>query len=155
MKLSMKYLSFSLLALALGACSGLATKSPGADPGQFQGSPIDQGDSPERVRVVYFDFDKSDIRPEFVSLISAHGELLASDSGRRVVLEGHADERGSREYNVALGERRALAVRRILLSGGARLGQVRVVSYGEERPAVDGHNESAWSKNRRVEIRYE
>ena len=123
--------------------------------GEINGIPIDQEGSPDYVRTIYFEFDRSEVRSEFIPVISAHAELLASDSSRRVVLEGHADERGSREYNIALGERRAISVRRLLLGSGASSDQIRMVSYGEERPAVIGHNEAAWSKNRRVEIRYE
>ena len=123
--------------------------------GEINGIPIDQEGSPEYVRTIYFEFDRSEVRSEFIPVISAHAQLLASDSSRRVVLEGHADERGSREYNIALGERRAISVRRLLLGSGATSDQIRMVSYGEERPAVIGHNEAAWSKNRRVEIRYE
>jgi peptidoglycan-associated lipoprotein len=123
--------------------------------GEINGIAIDQDSSPDYVRTVYFEYDSSEVRSEFIPLINAHAQLLASDSSRRVVLEGHADERGSREYNIALGERRAISVRRLLLGSGASGSQIRMVSYGEERPAIIGHDESAWSKNRRVEIRYE
>lgn len=136
------------------ATSGVTTS--GVDQlGEINGIAIDQDSSPDYVRTVYFEYDSSEVRSEFIPLINAHGQLLASDSSRRVVLEGHADERGSREYNIALGERRAISVRRLLLGSGANSSQIRTLSYGEERPAVVGHDESAWSKNRRVEIRYE
>jgi peptidoglycan-associated lipoprotein len=104
--------------------------------------------------VIYFDFDRSDIRPEFTGLINAHAKHLAAASGTRVRLEGHTDERGSREYNIALGERRAQAVRRALMLQGAGDGQLTTVSYGEERPAAEGSDEPAYEKNRRVEIVY-
>lgn len=104
--------------------------------------------------VVYFDFDRSDIRPEFNALIAAHARHLAGAPGTRVRLEGHTDERGSREYNIALGERRAQAVRRALLLQGARDNQLTTVSYGEERPAAEGSDEAAYAQNRRVEIVY-
>jgi len=104
--------------------------------------------------VVYFEFDQSDIGAEFNALLAAHGEYLASNSGARVRLEGHADERGSREYNIGLGERRAQAVRRVLLLQGAATEQLSTVSYGEERPAVVGSDEEAYSLNRRVELVY-
>lgn len=104
--------------------------------------------------VIYFDFDRSDIRPEFASVISAHAKHMAAFGAARVRLEGHTDERGSREYNIALGERRAQAVRRALLLQGAAAGQLTPVSYGEERPAVEGSEEAAYEKNRRVEILY-
>lgn len=179
MKSSAIYLAVPVLALMLSACSGLGStrqeaaetevkESPVASPadsgattsaadivGVLNGVRIDQESSPDSVRTIYFEYDSSEVRSEFIPVIAAHGELLASDSGRRVVLEGHADERGSREYNVALGERRALSVRRLLLGSGGRDSQIQVISYGEERPAVAGRNESAWSQNRRVKIRYE
>lgn len=171
---TLKTLIAIMVAALLSACSGQETKedtstseggasdggssvttSGASRLGEINGVAIDKDSSPDFVRTVYFEYDSSDVRSEFIPLITAHGELLASDANRRVVLEGHADERGSREYNVALGERRAISVRRLLLSSGASNAQIRVVSYGEERPAVIGHNESAWHKNRRVEIRYE
>ena len=113
----------------------------------------------ERIRmlqstVVYFDYDQSDIRPEFLSMISAHAARLAGGRSVAVRLEGHADERGSREYNIGLGERRAQAVRRALMLQGVSASQVRTVSYGEERPAAFGHDDSSWAQNRRVEIVY-
>jgi peptidoglycan-associated lipoprotein len=103
---------------------------------------------------VYFDFDSSEIKMEYAALVAAHGKRLAADHGLKVRLEGHTDERGSAEYNVALGERRAQAVKRALLLQGATEGQLTTVSYGEERPAAEGHDEAAWSQNRRVEIAY-
>jgi len=103
-------------------------------------------------RTIYFDFDSSEIRPEYASVIASHARRLASNVTLTVRLEGHTDERGSREYNIALGERRAQAVRRALLLQGAGENQVATVSYGEERPAVDGMTEEAWAENRRVEI---
>lgn len=105
-------------------------------------------------RLVYFDFDSSDIKGQGTDVVAAHAKYLASNSSARVRLEGHTDERGSREYNIGLGERRAQAVRRALLLQGASDGQISTVSYGEERPAVPGHDEAAWAKNRRVEIVY-
>lgn len=123
--------------------------------GEINGVPIDQDGSPDYVRTIYFEYDSSEVRSEFIPLINAHAQLLQSDGSRKVVLEGHADERGSREYNIALGERRTISVRRLLLASGADSSQIRMVSYGEERPAVEGHDETAWGKNRRVEVRYE
>jgi len=104
--------------------------------------------------VVYFSFDQSDIDPEFNGLLAAHGEYLAGNAGAQVRLEGHTDERGSREYNIGLGEQRAQAVRRVLLLQGAATEQLTTVSYGEERSAVVGGNEEAYSLNRRVELVY-
>lgn len=104
--------------------------------------------------VVYFDFDQSELRPEYADLLSRHANRLASNSRLRVRLEGHADERGSREYNIGLGERRAQAVRRMLLIQGASAEQISTVSFGEERPAALGSDEEAYALNRRVEIKY-
>lgn len=105
-------------------------------------------------RLVYFDFDSAEIRPEFVSVIAAHARAISANASIRVRLEGHTDERGSPEYNIGLGERRAQAVRRALLLQGVAEAQLATVSYGEERPAVPGHDEAAYAKNRRVEFVY-
>ena len=103
---------------------------------------------------MYFDFDSAEIKGEGTDIVAAHAKYLAANPATRVRLEGHTDERGSREYNIGLGERRAQAVRRALLLQGAADTQISTVSYGEERPAVAGHDETAWAKNRRVEIVY-
>jgi peptidoglycan-associated lipoprotein len=105
-------------------------------------------------RVIYFDFDSSDVKGEGNDIVAAHAKYLASHASTRVRLEGNTDDRGSREYNIGLGERRAQAVRRALMLQGATEGQITTVSYGAERPAVVGSDEGAWSKNRRVEIVY-
>jgi peptidoglycan-associated lipoprotein len=84
----------------------------------------------------------------------AHAKFLATRPAVQIVLEGHTDERGTREYNIALGQNRAEVVKRTLLLYGVRPSQIRLISYGEEKPAVMGHSESAWAKNRRVELRY-
>lgn len=105
-------------------------------------------------RVIYFDFDSSEIRNEYVDVIAAHGRFLTGNATVRVRLEGHTDERGSREYNIGLGERRAQTVRRALALQGVQDSQVTTVSYGEERPAAAGSDDNAYSKNRRVEIVY-
>lgn len=104
--------------------------------------------------VVYFEFDRSEIQSQFNDLLAAHGQYLASNPQARVRLEGHTDERGTREYNIGLGERRAQAVRRVLMLQGASADQISTVSYGEERPAVTGSDEEAYELNRRVEIVY-
>lgn len=103
---------------------------------------------------VYFDFDKSNIRPDAYEILKAHAAYLSANPAVKVRLEGHADERGTREYNLALGERRGKAVANYLSANGASSSQLEVVSYGEERPIAEGHNEAAWAKNRRVEIKY-
>ncbi len=105
-------------------------------------------------RVIYFDFDSANIRPEYMNVLNAHAALLAAYPNLRVRLEGHADERGSREYNVALSERRGYSVMDYMQLKGVQATQADVIGYGEEVPADFGHNESAWSKNRRVEIKY-
>jgi len=135
-----------------GAASGEAVTAP-TEAG-FTGDPLDDPNSLLAKRVVYFDFDKSDIKDDFRAVIQAHAEYLANHADVSVTLEGHADERGTREYNIALGERRANAVQRMLTLQGAAASQIRVVSYGEERPAALGHDEDAWALNRRVEFIY-
>jgi peptidoglycan-associated lipoprotein len=105
-------------------------------------------------RIIYFDFDSSEIKGEGPGVVAAHARYLATNPAVRVRLEGHTDERGSREYNIGLGERRAQAVRRALLLQGATETQLSTVSYGAERPAAAGSNETAWAQNRRVEIVY-
>lgn len=104
--------------------------------------------------VIYFDFDTSEIKPEFNDVLTAHAKFLSTHPNAKVRLEGHADERGTREYNIGLGERRAQAVRRVLMLQGATAEQISTVSYGEERPAAQGHDEAAYRLNRRVEIVY-
>ena len=104
--------------------------------------------------IVYFDYDRAEIKPEFVPVVAAHAKYLNANAQRKVRLEGHSDERGSREYNIGLGERRAQAVRRALMLQGVTENQITTVSYGEERPAVQGGDETAYGKNRRVELVY-
>jgi peptidoglycan-associated lipoprotein len=104
--------------------------------------------------IVYFDYDRAEIKPEYVPIVAAHAKFLNGAATRKVRLEGHSDERGSREYNIGLGERRAQTVRRALMLQGVTEAQITTVSYGEERPAVQGSDESAYSKNRRVELVY-
>jgi peptidoglycan-associated lipoprotein len=177
-KLSMQRLIVVLLmavSLSLGACASkkpkpVAPTTPSEASANAGGAgdaasalaaganPDDEAQGPQAgllaTRVVYFDFDSSEIKGPGTDVVAAHAKYLAAHSGTRVRLEGHTDERGSREYNIGLGERRAQAVRRALLLQGATDAQISTVSYGEERPAVSGHDEAAWSKNRRVEIVY-
>ena len=108
----------------------------------------------ELADIVYFDFDSYELRPEDADIAARHGIQLADNPSWNVRLEGHADERGSREYNIGLGERRAQAVRRVLLLQGAQPSQIATVSFGEERPVALGGSEEAWSQNRRVEFKY-
>ncbi|PTY37116.1 peptidoglycan-associated lipoprotein [Saccharospirillum sp. MSK14-1] len=104
--------------------------------------------------IVYFDFDKSEIRTEFRTVLNAHAMNLVANPNMSIVLEGHADERGTREYNLALGERRAQAVADYLMLKGAAASQIDTVSYGEERPVALGSTEADYAENRRVEIVY-
>lgn len=105
-------------------------------------------------RIVYFDYDSYVIKPEFQALIDAHARYLKADPKRKAVIEGHTDERGGREYNLALGQRRSEAVRRAMGLLGVADSQVEAVSFGKEKPAVQGTGEEIWSKNRRAEISY-
>lgn len=103
--------------------------------------------------VFYFDFDKSELKPEAREALVYHANQLKANPSRRIRLEGHADERGTREYNLALGERRAQAVERYLVVQGVSASQIETISYGEERPAATGTTEAAYSRNRRVELK--
>ena len=105
-------------------------------------------------RIIYFDFDKSEIKPEFAGIITAHARNLTAHPNLKLKLEGNTDERGTREYNIGLGERRAQAVRRALMLQGVAESQLTTVSFGAERPAVEGDDEAAWAKNRRVDMVY-
>ena len=138
-----------------GAPDALST---GMDEGGYaQGGAFDEGLGAGDTlgnRVIYFGYDESDVDADSVNVLEAHGAYLAENPGTIVRLEGHADERGSREYNIGLGERRAQAVRQILLLQGVTSTQLSTVSYGEERPAALGSDDEAWSLNRRVELVY-
>ena len=166
-------LAISLLALLLGACAGQDIPDPeptdttvegsdgsGADTGGFddgglgEGAFIEEETQDELAMVIYFGFDQSDIQLDDQATLERHANRLANDSSARVRLEGHADERGSREYNIGLGERRSQSVRKLLLLQGASAGQISTVSFGEERPASFGSDEESYAQNRRVEIKY-
>ena len=173
-------LSMLLLAFALAGCAGgflprasdqdsdlTATSDTGADVGDsgvetdvvdddspIFADPLDDPESPLAMRVIYFDFDLASIRSEFLTMLETHARYLVDNPAVSVRLEGHADERGSREYNIGLGDRRAQAVRRVLLFQGVADNQVSTVSYGEERAVAMGHDEQAWARNRRVELVY-
>ena len=105
-------------------------------------------------RFVYFDYDSYTIKPEFQSVIESHARYIRADTNRKMAIEGHTDERGGREYNLSLGQRRAEAVRKALELLGVTDGQVEAVSFGKEKPAVEGADEAAFAKNRRAEITY-
>jgi peptidoglycan-associated lipoprotein len=105
-------------------------------------------------RLIYFDYDSYVIKPEFQSMLESHARFLKANARRKVSIEGHTDERGGREYNLALGQRRSEAVRRALGLLGVPDAQVEAVSFGKEKPVAPGSNEEAWAKNRRAEIVY-
>lgn len=124
------------------------------DDGMGDGEFIDDPSAGELGMVIYFDFDSSEVRPQDQDLVSRHAMQASDNMGVRIRLEGHADERGSREYNIGLGERRSQAVRQMLMIQGVSASQLSTVSFGEERPASFGNSESDYAQNRRVEIKY-
>lgn len=137
----------------MGGQGGASTAGVGGI-SPFSLQALNDPSSPVFKRVIYFEYDSAEVAAEDRETVAAHAKLLASNPGVTVTLEGHADERGSREYNIGLGDRRAQAVRKLLELQGASVNQFRTVSYGEERPATDGHDESSWRLNRRVELVY-
>jgi peptidoglycan-associated lipoprotein len=139
--------------LSSGANSSSAFGAAGADSGAGSES-AGPGGAQLKNRTIYFEFDSSEIKSEYNDLITAHAHYLAANPSTRIRVEGNTDERGSREYNIGLGERRAQAVRRALMLQGVAEAQITTVSYGEERPAVTGHSEDSWSRNRRANIIY-
>jgi peptidoglycan-associated lipoprotein len=106
-------------------------------------------------KVIYFMLDSSDVQPDFVPVITAHAQYLVANPALHLLIEGNTDERGSREYNIALGEQRARSIANLLLAQGVANTQLRIVSYGEEKPAASGSDESAWEQNRRAELVYQ
>ena len=126
---------------------------PSTTPGAYTPADLDS-DACLRQRVVYFDLDQDALKPEFQAIMGCHAKYLRDRPSSRISLEGHADERGSREYNLGLGERRGNAVNSALQAAGGSASQLTVVSYGEERPVCTQSDESCWSQNRRVEIVY-
>jgi peptidoglycan-associated lipoprotein len=135
--------------------SSSATTSPmgTSTGGRYTPADLDT-DTCLRQRVVYFDFDRDTLKPEFQAIVACHAKYLIDRPMARVTLEGNADERGSRQYNLGLGERRGNAVQSAVQGGGASAGQLNVVSYGEEHPVCTESNEDCWAKNRRVEFVY-
>ncbi|MEJ2362054.1 MAG: peptidoglycan-associated lipoprotein Pal [Gammaproteobacteria bacterium] len=167
-----KVLLLGVFALMLSACAsttkqgGTAAQQGQAQSGQqqatgaaqqqggFQGSPFDNPDNPLSKTTVYFNFDSSEILPDDRPIVIAHAKYLVTHPNVKVVLQGNTDERGTAEYNIALGERRAKAVSQLMQLQGVAQSQIQVVSFGKEHPVALGHNEAAWSKNRRVDIVY-
>jgi peptidoglycan-associated lipoprotein len=143
----------------VGANTGANTATSGAQSGvagvDLTGSQIDADGGPKGVgRVVHFDFDSFVVKSEAQGLVDANAQFIKADASRKVTVEGHTDERGGREYNLALGQKRAEAVRRSLNLLGVNDSQIEAVSFGEEKPAAAGSNEAAYSQNRRAEISY-
>ncbi len=135
--------------------SGTTTTPLGGEAGSAANAIAQEGNNaPIETRTIYFDFDSSAIKPQYDAIIAAHASALSAHPDLKIKLEGNTDERGTREYNIGLGERRAQAVRRALMLQGVADGQIATVSYGAERPAVEGDDEAAWSKNRRVDLVY-
>jgi len=134
-------------ASALPSSSDFGGAPGGGGPRAEPGSPLAQ-------RVLYFEFDQSAVKTEYLPVVEAHAGYLRDNPSVKLTLEGHADERGTREYNVALGDRRANGVSRLMLFQGVASDQIQVVSFGEERPAVFGQDEASWGLNRRVVLVY-
>lgn len=171
---NLKLIAVLLATLSLTACGGSDTipdpdptdtvyddSASGADTGGYDDGSMGEGEffeddlaGGELTNIIYFEFDSSELRDDDQELVSRHAMQLANNPGATVRLEGHADERGSREYNIGLGERRSQTVRRMLLIQGATSSQIQTVSFGEERPAALGSSEEDYSLNRRVEIKY-
>lgn len=122
--------------------------------GDFSSYSLDDPSSPLSRRVIYFEYDSAEISAGDQELLVQHAGYLVANPAQQLTLEGHTDERGSREYNIALGDRRAQSVQRVMELNGVLPEQVTVVSYGEEKPAADGHGEAVWRLNRRVELVY-
>ncbi len=135
------------------AAPSTATKP--ADTGRVTGDPLKDPANILSKRSIYFDYDSNLIKDEFRPIVSAHAKYLSQNRSRRVRIEGNTDERGSREYNLALGQRRADAVRQMMELLGAPGGQIETLSLGEEKPKAPGHDEAAWAENRRADIRYQ
>ncbi len=143
--------------LGQGAVTAPSATSGGADQrsvSPVQVSPTEAPQPDAMTRVVYFDYDSFEIKRDFAGMLEANAKYLMADGKRRLALEGHTDERGGREYNLALGQKRAEAVRRALTLLGVSDKQVEPVSFGEEKPAANGFTEEAYAKNRRVEFTY-
>ena len=124
-----------------------STRPVYAGPWEDPGNPLYQ-------RTIYFDYDTAEIKPEYLPVLRTHARYLGTNAGVKATLEGNTDERGTREYNLALGDQRAESVRRLMIADGVPPNQLSTLSYGEERPANPGHSEQAWRLNRRVVIQY-
>ena len=141
-------------AVAPGSARTAPGGTSGVAPVQADSAALNKAGPANVSRIIYFDYDSYVVKPEFQTLIEAHARFLKQNGGRQIVIEGHTDERGGREYNLARGHRRSEAVRRALGLLGVTDSQIEAVSFGEEKPASAGGDESAWSQNRRAEIAY-
>ncbi|MGX5653018.1 peptidoglycan-associated lipoprotein Pal [Hydrogenophaga borbori] len=142
---------------AAGGAAGAGGQGSGVDPRGVAGVQVPSSTSAQPAqmqRIIYFDYDSFEVKPDATALLEANARYLNANRSVRVQLEGHTDERGGREYNLALGQKRAEAVRRALSLLGVQDSQMEAVSFGEEKPAQTGSDEAAWSKNRRVELTY-
>ena len=167
MNTSIRVIALSMLSVAvIAGCKKQVKETPPAEtpaPVATTPAPVDDGlygpedldtDACLRQRVIYFDFDQDALKPEFQAIVGCHAKYLRDRPSSRITLEGNADERGSRDYNQGLGERRGNAVSSALQASGGSGSQLSVVSYGEERPVCTESNEECWARNRRVEIIY-
>ena|ERR1700760_3317449 len=161
--------SLAIVALIAGCSSGTKlNNAPVVDSGAMNGSGSASGVAPVTIdpnaqtaqgpvgvaRIVYFDFDSYTVKPEFQAIIDGHARFLKANPQRHVSIEGHTDERGGREYNLALGQKRSEAVRKSLVLLGVSDSQIEAVSFGKEKPAVTGTGEDVWAQNRFAEISY-
>ncbi len=166
-----KLFAVSLAAAVMTGCSSTPTTDAGAaDNGvmdkavvetsiaassdSVSATDLDQMQAALIGKVVRFDFDRSEVKAEYYEVINAHADYLLANSAVKVTVSGHCDERGTREYNLALGERRANAVKNALVAKGVSAERIDVISYGEDSPVAMGHNEASWSQNRRAEFKY-
>jgi len=168
-KLTMSILLVSLLAACASDKPAEVASTPTTEASTTEAAPVattateaapvatdalDDANSILAKRSAFFDFDKSVVKDADKPAVQAHGQYLAEHTDRKVVIEGNADERGSSEYNLALGNRRAESVKKMLIVSGAKAAQISTASFGEEKPRATGHNEAAWSQNRRADIVY-
>jgi peptidoglycan-associated lipoprotein len=135
-----------------GGTSSTTRPTTTAEP--MRGNPLTDPNSPLAKRSVYFDFDSNAVKDEYRGLVQAHTRYLTDKRDTRIRIEGNCDERGSREYNLALGQRRAESVKKVMTVLGVSDGRIETTSYGEEKPAATGHDEAAWAQNRRADIKY-
>ena len=140
---------------ATGSTSGAGVQTNPNVVSQVSVDPLDDPNSPLAKRSIYFDFDDYSVKPEYESLLKQHAQYLKEHSQRHVRIEGNTDERGSSEYNLALGQRRSEAVRRELMLFGVPDAQMEAISFGKEKPVATGHDEASWAQNRRVDLDYQ